>query len=276
MGKFTLNELAEHLTELHQGEDILVLPNAWDVVSARVLVDAGFEAIATTSGGCAFSLGFCDGDHISRAGMLEVVTRIANSVNVPVSADVEAGYGPSSEDVALTIRGVIEAGAVGANIEDSDKLNPGHLIPFELAVKRIGAGRAAADQAGVPVVINARVDGFHYGNDDTVFDDVIRRANAYLEAGATCAFIPFISDSDLIGRVAAAIDGPINILAGPDTPSVQNLKKLGVRRLTVGSSFAKAALKVLQESARELQTSGTFEFTRGVLSQNDVHRILTH
>jgi len=276
MGKFTLNELAEHLTELHQGEDILVLPNAWDVVSARVLVDAGFEAIATTSGGCAFSLGFCDGEHISRAGMLEVVTRIANSVNVPVSADVEAGYGPSSEDVALTIRGVIEAGAVGANIEDSDKLNPGHLIPFELAVKRIGAGRAAANQAGVPVVINARVDGFHYGNDDTVFDDVIRRANAYLEAGATCAFIPFISDSDLIGRVAAAIDGPINILAGPDTPSVQNLKKLGVRRLTVGSSFAKAALKVLQESARELQTSGTFEFTRGVLSQNDVHRILTH
>ena len=276
MGKFTLNELAEHLNELHQGEDILVLPNAWDVVSARVLVDAGFEAIATTSGGCAFSLGFCDGEHISRAGMLAVVTRITNSVNVPVSADVEAGYGPSSEDVALTIRGVIEAGAVGANIEDSDKLNPGHLIPFELAVKRIGAGRAAADQAGVPVVINARVDGFHYGNDDTVFDDVIRRANAYLEAGATCAFIPFISDSDLIGRVAAAIDGPINILAGPDTPSVQNLKKLGVRRLTVGSSFAKAALKVLQESARELQTSGTFEFTRGVLSQNDVHRILTH
>ena len=276
MGKFTLNEMAEHLTELHQGEDILVLPNAWDVVSARVLVDAGFEAIATTSGGCAFSLGFCDGEHISRACMLEVVTRIANSVNVPVSADVEAGYGPSSEDVALTIRGVIEAGAVGANIEDSDKLNPGHLIPFELAVKRIGAGRAAANQAGVPVVINARVDGFHYGNDDTVFDDVIRRANAYLEAGATCAFIPFISDSDLIGRVAAAIDGPINILAGPDTPSVQNLKKLGVRRLTVGSSFAKAALKVLQESARELQTSGTFEFTRGVLSQNDVHRILTH
>ena len=276
MGKFTLNEKAEHLTEMHQGEDVLVLPNAWDVVSARVLVDAGFEAIATTSGGCAFSLGFCDGEHISRAGMLEIVTRIANSVNVPVSADVEAGYGPSSEDVALTIRGVIEAGAVGANIEDSDKLNPGHLIPFELAVERIGAGRAAADQVGVPVVINARVDGFHYGNDDAVFDDVIRRANAYLEAGATCAFIPFISDSDLIGRVAAAIDGPINILAGPDTPSVQNLKKLGVRRLTVGSSFAKAALKVLQESARELQTSGTFEFTRGVLSQNDVHRILTH
>ena len=276
MGKFTLNELAEHLNELHQGEDILVLPNAWDVVSARVLVDAGFEAIATTSGGCAFSLGFCDGELISRAGMLEVVTRIANSVNVPVSADVEAGYGPSSEDVALTIRGVIEAGAVGANIEDSDKLNPGHLIPFELAVERIGAGRAAADQVGVPVVITARVDGFHYGNDDTVFDDVIRRANAYLEAGATCAFIPFISDSDLIGRVAAAIDGPINILAGPDTPSVPNLKKLGVRRLTVGSGFAKAALKVLQQSAQELQTSGTFEFTRGVLSQNDVHRILTH
>jgi 2-methylisocitrate lyase-like PEP mutase family enzyme len=267
-------EKATSLAEMHLGNDVLVLPNAWDVASARVLVDAGFEAIATTSGGCAFSLGYCDGEHIGRNGMMDIVKRIANAVDVPVSADVEAGYGPTPEDVALTIRGVIDAGAVGANIEDTDKTNPGCLVPFDLAVDRIAAGKAAADNAGVPVVINARVDGFHFGRDEAVFEDVVRRANAYLEAGATCAFVPFISDGELIGRVAAAINGPMNVLAGPDTPSVPELQKLGVRRVTVGSGFAKAALSLVQRGAEELKSTGTFEFTRGVLSQPEVHRIL--
>ena len=266
---------AERLASLHKGDNVLVLPNAWDVMSARVLVHAGFDAIATTSGGCAFSLGYCDGEHIGRDGMLEIVGRIANSVPVPVSADVEAGYGPTEEDVAATIRGVIDAGAVGANIEDTDKRNPGNLVEFDLAVARIRAGREAADVAGVPLVLNARVDGFHYGKDDAVFEDVVRRANAYLEVGADCTFVPFISDGDLIGRVAAAIDGPMNVLAGPDTPSVPELKALGVKRVTVGGGFTKAALSLVQRGAEELKTTGTFEFTRGVLSQPDVHRILT-
>ena len=266
---------AEKLLAMHKGDDVLVLPNAWDVASARVLVDAGFDALATTSGGCAFSLGFCDGEHIGRDGMLEIVKRIAGAVDVPVSADVEAGYGPTPEDVALTIRGVIASGAVGANIEDTDKLNPGNLVPFDLAVSRIRAAREAADAAGVPVVINARVDGFHFGKGDAVFDDVVKRANAYLEVGADCAFVPFISDGDLIGGVAAAINGPMNVLAGPDTPSVPELKSLGVRRVTVGSGFAKAALSLVQRGAEELRTSGTYEFTRGVFSQPEIHRILS-
>ncbi len=274
MTKLSQNEKAEKLAAMHKGDDVLVLPNAWDVASARVLVDAGFEAIATTSGGCAFSLGYCDGEHIGRDGLLDIVGRIAGAVDVPVSADVEAGYGPTPEDVAATIRGVIEAGAVGANIEDSDKLNPGHLVEFDLAIERIRAGRAAADAAGVPVVINARVDGFHFGEGGAVFNDVIRRANGYLAVGADCAFIPFIADGELIGRVAAAIDGPMNVLAGPNTPSVPELKALGVRRVTVGAGFAKAALTLVRKGAEELKTSGTFEFTRGVMSQPEVHRIL--
>ena len=268
-------EKAIQLAEMHKGDDILVLPNAWDVMSARVLVDSGFDAIATTSGGCAFSLGYCDGEHIGRDGMMDIVGRIANAVDVPVSADVEAGYGPTIDDVVATIQGVIKSGAVGANIEDSDKLNPGNLVEFDLAVARIRACRDAADAAGVPVVINARVDGFHHGKGDAVFDDVIRRANAYLEVGADCAFVPFISDSDLIGRVAAAIDGPMNVLAGPDTPSVPELKALGVKRVTVGGGFTKAALSLVQKGAEELKTTGTYEFTRGVLSQPEVHRILS-
>ncbi len=276
MDKTEQIDRAERLAALHRGDDVLVLPNAWDVASARVLVDAGFEAIATTSGGCAFSLGYCDGEHIGRDGMLDIVRRIASAVDVPVSADVEAGYGPTPEDVAATIKGVIESGAVGANIEDTDKLNPGNLVEFELAIERIRAGRAAADAAGIPVVINARVDGFHFGEGGAIFNDVIRRANGYLAVGADCAFIPFISDGDLIRRVAAAIDGPMNVLAGPNTPSVPELKALGVRRVTVGSGFAKAALTLVQKGAEELKTTGTFEFTRGVLSQAEVHRILSN
>jgi len=276
MTKTSQIEKAKKLAAMHRGPEVLVLPNAWDVASARVLVDAGFEAIATTSGGCAFSLGFCDGEHIGRDGMLDIVRRIANAVDVPVSADVEAGYGPTTEDVAATIRGVIESGAVGANIEDTDKLNPGNLVPFDLAVARIRAGREAADAAGVPVVINARVDGFHYGKGDAVFDDVIRRANAYLEVGADCTFVPFISDGDLIGRVAAAINGPMNVLAGADTPSVVELKALGVRRVTVGGNFAKAALTLVRKGAEELLTKGTYEFSRGVFSQPEIHRILSN
>jgi len=268
-------EKAEKLAAMHKGPEVLILPNAWDVASARVLVDAGFAAIATTSGGCAFSLGFCDGEHIGREGMLDIVRQIATAVDVPVSADVEAGYGPTPGDVAATVRGVIDAGAVGANIEDTDKLNPGHLVPFDLAVARIRAGREAADLAGVPIVLNARVDGFHHGKGDAVFDDVVRRANAYLKAGADCAFVPFISDGDLIGRVAAAIDGPMNVLAGADTPSVAELKKLGVRRVTVGSNFAKAALTLVRKGAEELMTSGTYEFCRGAFSQPEIHRILS-
>jgi 2-methylisocitrate lyase-like PEP mutase family enzyme len=207
--------------------------------------------------------------------MMDIVRRIANAVDVPVSADVEAGYGPTEEDVAETIRGVIEAGAVGANIEDTDKLNPGTLVDFDLAVARIRAGRKAADAAGVSVVINARADGFHYGKGDEVFADVVKRANAYLEAGADCTFVPFISDGELIGRVAAAINGPMNVLAGPDTPSVPELRALGVKRVTVGGGFTKAALTLVQKGAEELKNTGTFEFTRGVLSQPEVHRILS-
>jgi 2-methylisocitrate lyase-like PEP mutase family enzyme len=259
---------------MHRGDDILVLPNAWDVASARVLVDAGFAAIATTSGGCAFSLGYRDGEHIGRDGMLAIVARIAASVPVPVSADVEAGYGPAPEDVAETIRGVIEAGAVGANIEDSDRRNPGKLFDFELAVERIRAGREAADTAGIPLVLNARTDGFHRGKDQAIFDETVRRANAYLAAGADCAFVPFVADGALIGRLAAAIDGPMNVLAGADTPPVPELKALGVRRVTVGSNFAKAALTLVRRGAEELRTTGTFEFCRGAMGQPEIHRIL--
>ena len=266
---------ARAFAAMHEGDDILVLPNAWDAISACVLVDAGFPAVATTSGGCAFALGYCDGEKIPLPEMAGAVRIIANVVPVPVSADMEAGYGPAPEDVAETARQTLDAGAVGINIEDSDKRNPGRLLDFALSVDRIRAACAVADAAGIAMVVNARTDGFHYGNDDAVFAETVRRANAYLEAGAGCAFVPFVSDGALIGRLAAAIDGPMNVLAGPNTPAVPVLGELGVKRVTVGSNFTKAAMSLVRRAADELREHGTFEFARDVYTQPEMHRILT-
>ena len=275
MNELEQKKRAQAFAAMHEGDDILVLPNAWDAISACVLVDAGFSAVATTSGGCAFALGYCDGEKIPLRDMAGAVRNITNAVPVPVSADMEAGYGPAPEDVAETTRQTLAAGAVGINIEDSDKRNPGHLLDFEVSVERIRAARAVADAAGIPMVVNARTDGFHQGNDDEIFAETVRRANAYLEAGAGCAFVPFVSDGALIGRLAASIDGPMNVLAGPNTPAVPMLHEMGVKRVTVGSNFTKAAMTLVRRAAEELRDQGTFEFARDVYTQGDMHRMLT-
>lgn len=274
MKKSEQKKRAETFAACHRGDGIFVLPNAWDAISACILVNAGFDAVATTSGGCAFALGYRDGEDIPMREMAGAVRRIADAVPVPVSADMEAGYGPAPEDVAETVRQTIRAGAVGINIEDGDKRNPGRLFDFALAVERIRAARAAADAAGIPMLINARTDGFHHGKDQAVFDEAVRRANAYLEAGARCAFVPFVRDAETIGRLAKAIAGPINVLAGPGTPPVKDLAALGVKRVTVGSNIAKAALAAARRAAEELRDAGTYEFARDTWTQPEIHALL--
>ena len=276
MRKSEQKKRAQAFAAMHEGDDILVLPNAWDAISACVLVDAGFPAVATTSGGCAFALGYCDGEKIPMRKMAGAVRNIADAVPVPVSADMEAGYGPAPEDVEETTRQTLKAGAVGINIEDSDKRNRGHLLDFADSVERIRAARTVADAAGIPMVVNARTDAFHYGSDDEVFTEAVRRANAYLQAGADCAFVPFVSDGALIGRLAAAIDGPMNVLAGANTPPVPALRDLGVKRVTIGSSLTKLTMTLVRQAADELLGQGTFEFSRDVYSGADMARILTN
>lgn len=261
---------AEAFTALHGSGKILVLPNAWDVVSARVYVKAGYPAVATTSGGVAFAQGYPDGEHISRDEMVAVVRRIAECIPVPLSADMEAGYGPAPEDVAATVTAAIGAGAVGVNIEDGAG---DRLIDFSLAVERIAAASEAAQKTGVPAVINARTDGFHFGTGKDVLDEAVRRANAYREAGAGCLFIPWARDGELIGELVRRIDGPVNVLAAPDTPPVAELEALGVVRVTIGGSLARAAITRISEAAKELLGPGTFEFGRDVLSQGEVHAL---
>lgn len=254
-----LREKAETLRKLHQGPRLLVLANAWDVASARLIEAAGASAIASTSAGVAYALGYPDGQRISRAEMIDMVRRIAAAVAVPVSADVEAGYGPGADAAAETARAVVEAGAVGLNLEDL--IEPGELLPVEQQVERIRAARAAAAKAGVPLVINGRTDAFAATAMPKADRpaEAIRRANAYLAAGADCAFVPFVADAETIGRLAREIRGPLNVLGVPGSPPVAELERLGVRRMSVGSGVARAAYGHARRVARELLEKGTYE-----------------
>lgn len=250
-------EKAARLRALHRGTSILVLPNAWDAASARVIEEAGFPAIATTSAGVAFSLGYPDGQRVGRDEMLAAVRRIAAVVHAPVTADIEAGYGETPEAVAETIRGVLAAGAVGVNLEDSwERDGRPVLADLVLQEERIRAAREAAEAASIPLVINARTDVFLHRLGDEA--EAVRRLNAYLRAGADCAFPILVRDPALIARLVGAIAGPVNILAGPGAPSIPELQRLGVARVSFGSALARAALGLTRRIANELKSAGTY------------------
>jgi len=253
-------EKAVTFRKLHDGSRILILPNAWDVASARLLEVAGFGAIATTSAGVNWAQGYPDGEQIGRHAMLEAVRRIAVRVSVPVTADMVAGFGPSPEDTAETVRGVIAAGAVGLNLEDSTGDPHCPLVDVSLHSDKIRAGREAALRAGIPLVINARTDVFlaAVGPPESRLDHAIHRANAYREAGADCLFVPGVQDSATIAQLARSIAGPLNVLARAGMPAVPDLAKLGVARVSVGSGPMLATLSRLRRIAGELLGSGTF------------------
>src|SRR2546430_8132283 len=230
MSATTQAQQAERFRALHTGPGLLVLPNAWDAISARLIEEAGFPAIATSSAGVAWALGYADGERISRGEMLAVVRRIVQGVRVPVTADVEAGHGATPEAAAETARGVIAAGAIGLNLEDATDEGP--LLDLTLQVERVRAVREAGAAARVPPGVNARTDAFevkHWSPAER-FTAALRRAHAYRAAGADCVFVPHVSDADTIGRLARAHAGPLNIIAGPPAPPLGQLESLGVRR----------------------------------------------
>lgn len=243
---------AERLRQLHLAPRLLVLPNAWDVASAKVIEAAGASAVATSSAGVAYALGYPDGQRISREEMLDMVRRIAAAVQVPVSADVEAGYGDTEEAASATARAVVAAGAVGMNLEDSGE--SGELLALDLQLARIRAVRSASEAAGVPLVLNARTDAFAARAlaGEARVGEAVRRGNAFLAAGADCVFVPFVSDQEIIARLAREIRGPLNILASPASPPLGDLERIGVRRVSVGSTIARAAYGLARSSAVEL------------------------
>jgi 2-methylisocitrate lyase-like PEP mutase family enzyme len=265
-------EKAELLRGFHGGEAVLVLPNAWDGMSARVFEDCGFPAVATTSAGIAYALGYPDGERLGRDEMAEATERIARAVSVPVTADVETGYGDSPEAVAETARAVIRAGAVGLNLEEAaDPTPPGYastgvgddspLLELDDQLERIRAVvQAAGREAAVPLVVNARTDVYwrEVGDLEWRFGEAVLRANAFLEAGADCVFVPGVKDPHTIGALAREISGPLNVLAGPRVPSIAELAGLGVRRVSVGSGPARAVMGLLRGIGQELLEGGVY------------------
>jgi 2-methylisocitrate lyase-like PEP mutase family enzyme len=249
---------AELLRSLHHADRPVVLPNAWDAASARLFETAGFPAIATTSAGISYACGFADGERIPRRTMLAAVERIAGAVAVPVTADLEAGYGPGPAAAARTVELLVATGAVGLNLEDARGRSRRTLVPQAAQVVRVRAARESAARAGVPVVINARTDVFHFaGLPEAQLAEAIRRGNAYLEAGADSIFVPFVRDAATIGELVRGIRGPVNILAGPGSPPVAALAALGVRRVSVGSGVMRATLGLARRAAVELRERGS-------------------
>ncbi len=260
---------------LHHGPRVLLLVNAWDVASARVLEEAGFGAIATTSAGVAFTLGYPDGQKISREEMLARVGRIARAVRVPVTADVEAGYGGRPEDAAETAREVINAGAIGMNLEDATG-RPGQLVELSLQLEKIRAVREAALKSGVLLVLNARTDVYleQVGAPENRYDETVRRLTAFRDAGADCVFAPGLRDSEIISRLVRDVQCPMNILAGPGFPPVPELEKLGVARVSLGSAPMRATLGLVRKMAEELKSSGTYTTLEDAPAHGDVNRML--
>ncbi len=258
---------AAALLALHAGPGF-VLPNAWDAGSARVLEQVGFPAIATTSAGIAWACGVPDGGAVDRDTMLEHVGRIVAAVGVPVTADLEAGYGDTPDDVARTVARAVELGAVGCNLEDAVA---GGLYGIDEAVERLAAARAAAPSG--TFVLNARTDTYFAGTSGDAFAETIERLERYVEAGADCVFVPGVVDEDTIRRLAAAIPVPLNVVAGlANLIDAPTLFSLGVTRVSLGGSLARATLGMLERAGRELLDSGTLGFLDGAISYADLQR----
>lgn len=247
-----LVSLADHFRALHHADRPLVLPNAWDVGSALAVERAGAPALATTSSGVAASLGHPDGEHIPPGEMFLAVLRIAGAVRVPVTADLESGYGLAAEEL---VEQLLRAGAIGLNVEDTDHSGKQpRLRDVDAQAERVAALRRAAGQARVPVVINARVDVFLRGSGQLRerVNDAIGRSTAYLAAGADCVYPIGLDDAGSIGRLVRRVDGPVNILLRPGSPTLKQLRGLGVRRVSVGGGLWRHAMATTESIARRL------------------------
>ncbi|MGW2937587.1 isocitrate lyase/PEP mutase family protein [Streptomyces sp. NPDC001156] len=250
----------------------IVLPNAWDTASARLVEQAGATAVATTSAGLAWALGAADGDRLSHDDALAAIARIAGTVAVPVSADIETGYADDAAGVGDTIRAVLAAGAVGVNIEDGLYGGDAPLRPAAEQAERIAAARQAADAAGVPLFVNARVDTYLRGAGG--LSETLERAAAYLAAGADGVFVPGAVDPGIVKALAEGIDGPLNVLVGPGAPAVGELAALGVARVSAGSALAQAVHGLVHRAARELLDAGTYGELAGGSGYEELNALL--
>jgi len=272
-------ELANDFMALHHSSEILILPNAWDVVSAKIFEIEGFKAIGTTSAGIAATLGYADGQQMSLVENLDVVRRIVNGTDVPVSADIESGYAASIDGVVHCAEAVMDAGAIGLNLEDGSGDIESPLFDQSLQAEKISAMRETSVSKGKQLFINARTDVFLVGENNTaVVREAVERGNAYRAAGADCIFVPDVGnlDPNAIEILAQEIDAPINIIAGDTTPPIAVLQDMGVARVSVGPRPMRAVLSSLRKIARELRESGTYELMmESSISYSEVNQWFT-
>ncbi|MBP2706636.1 isocitrate lyase/phosphoenolpyruvate mutase family protein [Microbispora sp. RL4-1S] len=268
---------AREFRDLHVAGRPLLLPNAWDAVSARIVEEAGAPAVATTSAGVAWSLGVPDGDRLGRGPAVELIARVAATVGVPVTADVESGFADTADGVEETIGAVLAAGAVGVNIEDAHHGGPEPLRPVRDQADRIAAARRAADAVGIPLFVNARTDTYLLSVGDPAgrVAETLRRAAAYLAAGADGIFVPGLTDLAVLSSLVEELQAPLNVLAGPGAPGVAALAGVGVARISLGSSVAAAAYAVAQRAARELFADGTYTTLDGALGYGEINALFT-
>src|SRR5260370_10346976 len=268
---------AQDFRELHHGKKILILPNAWDVPSARVFENEGFPAVATSSAGLTVSLGYPDGEVIGRDEFLLAVQRIARVLSVPLSVDIVAGFGKTTKEVLTTVKAVLRAGGIGINIEDFVHATK-KLYPIERQVENVRGIRKLGDTVGIPLVINARTDALRFGTGDeeAKFEEAVRRAIVYRDAGADCVYPMGLTEATSIKRFVNELDFPINVMVRKGLPTVSELQSLGVARVSFGPSASYAAMGLLKRAAREVLEKGTYEnLVDGAISFDQLNSLAT-
>lgn len=258
--------------ERHRRPPVLLLPNVWDALSARLFAEAGFEALATTSGGVAWALGYPDGEVAPWPEVLSATERIVRCANVPVTADIETGYGETSAEVGAHVAEIIRLGVVGVNLEDGLH---GRLRSTEEMIARLSAARQAATAEGVPIVLNARCDVFHVrqGAENERLAATIERCKAYLAAGADCVYPFGLRDPEAIAALVKAVEGPVNVTGRPAMPNAAALERLGVARITIASAPTVVIMDAIQKLASEFRATGSFDMFASKLQRPEVQHL---
>lgn len=271
----TQQEKAERFRELHHRPGTFVIPNPWDAGTARLLADMGFQALASTGAGYAYTLGRTDYG-VARAQMMWHLADLAAATDLPVSGDLENGYGDAPETAAETVRLAADAGLVGGSIEDATNRPDSPLYPVDAAADRVRAAVEAARGLSFPFTLTARAENFMVGVGDLA--DTIRRLQAYQEAGADVLYAPALKKREQIATVVREVDRPLNVVMGLKGAalSLADLTELGVKRVSIGSGFARAAMGAFIEAAREVREKGTFTFAEKAISYAEIGELLRH
>ncbi|MDB3935701.1 isocitrate lyase/phosphoenolpyruvate mutase family protein [Granulosicoccus sp.] len=278
----SLVSAAETFKSLHQSPALFVMPCAWDAFSATLFELAGFPCIGTTSGGVNWVKGRKDYVYsTARAEMLRAYGEIARATKLPVSGDLENGYGENTEDVAETIRGSIAAGMVGGSIEDQgvvpsdEQCSNGVLIEFDCAVERIRVAQEAAKTTGLSYTLTARCE-VYYTNNDNPYGEAVKRLNAYKEAGADCLFVPGLNDLDSLKQLVRDVDGPISFGMGatPTPLTLTMLEDVGIRRVSTGGGLTRATFGLLKSAVEDLVSNGTFGYLDNAMSETEINGLL--